>query len=103
METTTREDTMARRTKLDIIREAIEINGHLPVRGSNGMLQIGAITGVARNGAWITDHLTSDGMAHIRLKKSAHGRIVAIAEDIISRRDEITARRERERRAFADR
>lgn len=85
-----------KRTKLDIIREAIEVQGYLPVPGPRGQTyRIRAITGVASNGAWTTDHLTADLCGYLRIKRSAQNWMVEIAQDILARREVIVAERER--------
>ena len=87
---------MARKTQLDLIRDAIEIQGYLPVPGPRGLTyHIRGITGTAGNGAWITDHPTEDMCGFVRIKPSAKKMLAGIARGIIARRDEIVAERDR--------
>lgn len=52
---------MTKQGRLNIIREAIQVQGYLPVPAAGGReYRIRAITGTAPNGAWITDHPTTD-------------------------------------------
>ena len=84
---------MARKTQLDTVREAIEIQGHIAVSVAGVDRQAREIKVV--NGEWVTDILTADLRGYVRIKKT-RAAVVAQARAIIANADEIRAQRARE-------
>ncbi|HEX7075766.1 MAG TPA: hypothetical protein VF226_17145 [Hyphomicrobiaceae bacterium] len=82
---------MARKTQLDIVREAIEIQGYIEVYVNGQPRQCREIKVV--NGEWVTDILTSDLCGHVRIKKTKRY-VVDQAKRIVANADEIRANRE---------
>lgn len=84
--------------KMEIIQRAIEINGQINFAG----LEITAIKGIAKNGNLITGCLTPDLMGYMQIRKAAIGRLVAVAQEIMDREQEIRTERNRQFRAALD-
>lgn len=86
---------MARQTKLQLIAEAISIQGYLPATGERGKQYRFRRIAAGEKGTWVTDHMVGDegGRPLTISDRYVQADLLHTARYIIAHRDEIAAER----------
>lgn len=92
------------KSNLELIAEAIAINGHIVIHGSRGKYEIRSIRKDTESSDWITDARIPTNLSEfVRIRKANQPLVMDQVRYIIANKDSILAKRNAQHQAFMDR